>query len=99
MRAQEFLSNVPRIRGDYVDFYPVAALLHAGYVSTDSTTESGKKKVEGQLGLNTKDTAVSLCQLTLKPGDSFQIDGCPRDSTHDFPLNVFITAEGYLRLD
>ena len=99
MKAQEFLASVPRTRGDYLDFYPVAALLHAGYISTDSTFDSGDKKVEGKLGLNTKDTAVFLCQLMLKPGESFQIDDCPRESAHDFPLKVFITSDGYLRLD
>ena len=86
-------------RGNYLDFYPVAALLHAGYVSTDSALDSGEKSVEGKLGLNTKDTAVFLCQLMLKPGASFEVDDCPRDSACDFPLKVFITSEGYLRLD
>lgn len=99
MKAQEFLSRVPRTRGDYLDFYPVAALLHAGYISSDSTFERGERKVEGKLGLNTKDTAVFLCQLSLNLGESFEIDGCPRESAHDLPLKVFMTSDGYLRLD
>ena len=99
MPAQEFLEKVPRTRGDYLDFYPIAALLHAKYISTDSTTESAGKKVEGQLGVTMKKTAVFLCQLTLPSGKSFQIDGCVRESACDFPVNVFITSEGYLRLD
>jgi hypothetical protein len=99
MPAQEFLKAVPRKRGDYLDFYPAAVLLHAGYVSTDSTTESGGERVKGKLGLNTYDTAVFLCQLMLKPGESFKINDCPRDSAHNFPLKVFITSEGFLRLD
>jgi hypothetical protein len=99
MPARKFLASVPRPRGDYLDFYPAAALLHAGYVSTDSTSRTGDDKVVGKLGMNTKDTAVILCQLMLNPGESFEVDGNPRHSWHNFPLTFFITAEGLLRLD
>jgi hypothetical protein len=99
MTAQEFVSHVPRIRGDYLDFYPAAALLHAKYIGTD--VESGKpgKMIEGSLGLNTHETAVSFCQFALPAGESFQSYNAPRNSWHDFPCCIFITAEGYLRLD
>jgi hypothetical protein len=99
MKAQEFLKQVPRVRGNYLDFYPVAVLLHARYISTDSTTERSGTKVIGTLGLNAQDTAIFLCQLTLPPGESFQFNNCPRDSAHNFPVTLFMTAEGYLRLD
>ena len=32
-------------------------------------------------------------------GESFQINNCPRDSAANLPLKVFMTADGYLRLD
>ena len=99
MKAQDFLAHVPRRSNDYLDFYPAAALLHAGYVSTDSTTETGGTKVRGTLGLTMQDTAVFLCQLILPPGESFQINNCPRDSAYNFPVKMFMTADGYLRLD
>lgn len=99
MSAQEFLKKVPRIRGDYLDFYPIAALLHANYINTDSTVESAGKVVDGQLGVTMKKTAVFLCQLMLPVGESFYIDGCARESACNFPLNVFITSEGYFRLE
>jgi hypothetical protein len=44
MSAREFLSHVPRPRGDYLDFYLAATLLHAGYVSTDTTTSGAGEK-------------------------------------------------------
>lgn len=100
MKAQDFLTHVHRQRGDYLDFYPAAALLHAGYITTDSVTSTGRgTEIEGKLGGNLQDTAVFLCQLVLPPGESFQINNCPRDSAHNFPIKVLMTAEGYLRLD
>lgn len=99
MSANEFLKGVPRTHGEYVDFYSAAALLHAGYVSTDSTTESGGEKKRGTLGIDTRDTAIFLQQLMLPKGDKFQIDGCPRESAIDFPVTFFITADGYLKLE
>ncbi len=99
MIAQEFLAHVPRQRGDYLDFYPAAALLHANYISTDLESDRSGKTIEGKLGFNTHETAVMLCQLILPPGESFQINHCPRDSWHNFPVMMFMTAEGYLRLD
>jgi hypothetical protein len=99
MTGQEFLKHVERKRGDYLDFYPVAALLHGGYITTDSETTTGTKIAGAKLGVNMQDTAVVLCQLILPPGESFQINKCPRDSWHNFPVKMFMTADGYLRLD
>jgi hypothetical protein len=99
MKAQEFLADVPRPRGDYVDFYPIAALVHAGYICSDSVTESHGQTITGKIGVNTHETAVMLCQLALPAGQSFEIDGSPRESWHGFPMRLFMTAEGYLRLD
>lgn len=99
MRAQDFLSNVPRKRGDYLDFYAVAGLLHAGYISSDSTVDSGGERKRGTLGLDTLNTSVFLCQLMLPQGESFQFNDCPHDSAHNFPVRIFITADGYLKLE
>src|SRR5947207_15222760 len=78
MDAQTFLAAVSRPRTDYSDFFQVAALLHAGYIGTDSITEIRGEKIPGRLGATTRDTSIFLCQLMLKPGESFEIDGCPR---------------------
>ena len=99
MKAQDFLAHAPRPRGDYIDFYPVAALMHAGYIASNSPNNRGGETIKGKLGFNTKDTSVFMCQLLLNTGESFEIDGCPRKSADDFPVKLFITAEGYLRLD
>jgi hypothetical protein len=99
MKAQEFLAHVPRPRGDYVDFYSVAALLHANYIRSNSTLDHSGEKFQGQFGVNMRDTSVVLCQLMLPPGESFEINKCPRESWHDSDITLFITSEGYLRLD
>src|ERR1041384_4650564 len=99
MKAQEFLKHVARKRGDYLDFYPVAALLHAGYVTTETITEIGRTVAGAKLGVTLQDTALILCQLMLPLGESFQFNKVPRHSMHDFPVTIIMTAEGYLRLD
>jgi hypothetical protein len=100
MRAQEFLAMVPRPRGDYIDFYPAAALMDSGYIRSDSRHERGDQKVQGKFGFSTKDIAQYMCQLVLAPGEVLKMEGFPpRDSAHNFPVRVFMTSEGYLRLD
>ena len=99
MSAQELLKNVHRSRGDYLDFYPVAALLHGNYIATDSSGERSGQQFQDKLGLNTQETAVFLCQLMLPQGESFQFNNCGRESAAKFPLKMFMTADGYLRLD
>ena len=99
MRAQDLVAKVARNKGDYTDFYGLAAMLHAGYLATDSTTESSGEKRRGTLGLDAQSTAVSLCQLALPKGESFTFNDCPRDSWHDFALNFFITSQGILKLE
>lgn len=99
MPAQELVVKVPRNSNDYTDFYGLAAMLHSGYISTDSTTESRGEKRRGTLGLDMQDTAVFLCQLALPRGESFTFNECPRDSLYDFPLKVFITSTGLLKLE
>jgi len=99
MSASEFLNGVPRTRGDYVDFYSVATLLHAGYVSTNSSVESNGEIRRGTLGLDTQTTAIFLQQLMLPIGESFQINGCPRESACNVPVTFFITADGYMKLE
>ena len=99
MEAQEYLKLVPRVRNDYVDFYPVAGLLHGNYISTDTSTDSGGHTIKGKLGGDMQATSIFLCQLMLTPNESFKIAGCDRRSAHDFQLKIFINADGYLRLD
>jgi hypothetical protein len=99
MTAQEFVTHVPRLHGDYSDFYTAAALLQAKYIDTDMQSGEPGKLVRGSLGRNTSEAAVSFCQFALPAGESFQIYSAPRNSWHDFTCNVFMTAEGYLRLD
>jgi len=100
MKAQDFLTHIRRTRGDYLDFYPVAALLHAGYITTDSETNTHDgKTIKGKLGEDLQNTAVFLCQLVLPPGESFQFNNCGRESAYSFPVKIFMTADGYLRLD
>lgn len=99
MPAQELVAKIARVRHDYTDFYGLAAMLHGGYISTDSTTNSGGEKKRGTLGLDTQSTAVSLCQLALPQGQSFTFNNCPRDSWHNFPVKIFITGQGLLKLE
>lgn len=100
MKAQEFLSHVARPRRDYIDFYPVAALLQARYIATDAITEHHRgMTITGQLGADSRETALMLCQVMLPPGQSFEVNRVRRESLHNIPMLVFMTAEGYLRLD
>ena len=43
-------SSVPRLRGDYLDFYPAAALLQAKYIDTDVESGESGKLVKGSPG-------------------------------------------------
>jgi hypothetical protein len=99
MPIREFLLKVKRLRNDYTDFYGVAAMLHGDYMSTDTTTDSAGEKTRGTLGINTLDSAVALCQITLEPGESFMLNDCPRDSWYDFTAKIFITSQGFLKLE
>ncbi|QNN47484.1 hypothetical protein H9L17_04925 [Thermomonas brevis] len=99
IRAQELVAKVDRKHGNYTDFYTLAAMLHAGYITTDSTFESGGEKRRGTLGLDTQGTAVSLCQLALAKGESFTFNECARDSWHDAELKIFITSAGLLKVE
>lgn len=99
MPIRDFLLQVKRLRNDHTDFYGVAAMLHGGYMSTDTTSESGGEKMRGTLGIDTQSTAVALCQIALEPGQSFTQNDCPRESWHDFTANIFITIQGLLKLE
>lgn len=97
--AVELLALVPRIHNDHIDFYPLAGLLHAGFISTTSRLETGDgEKIVGKLGKSTRDTAGFLQQLTLRQGETYTFNNTQRDPV-DFPIEIFVTAEGYLRLD
>ena len=99
MPARDFLLRVKRVRNDYTDFYGVAAMLHAGYLATDSSSEQRGEKIRGTLGFDAQDTCVSLCQIALPRGESFTFNDCPRDSWQDFPVKIFITSNGLLKLE
>ena len=99
MPARELAQLVARTKNDHTDFYGLAALLHAGYMATDSSTEERGRTERGAFGFDTQDTSVSLCQLALEPGQSFTFNDCPRESWHDFPVKIFITSDGLLKLE
>ena len=99
MPARDFLLLVKRTQNDYTDFYGIAAMLHAGYMATDSSTEERGRTERGAFGFDTQDTAVSLCQLSMAPGESFTFNECARESWHDFPVKIFITSDGLLKLE
>ena len=99
MPARELALLVARQKNDYTDFYGLAAMLQAGYISTDSSAEQSGRKEHGSFGFDTQDIAVSLCQFTLPAGQSFTFNDCARDSWHDFPVKIFITSNGLLKLE
>ena len=99
MPARDLTLLVERKRNDYTDFYGLAAMLQAGYMATDSNTESRDRTEHGAFGLDMQDTAVSLCQLSMSPGESFTFDDCQMESWHDFPVKIFITSDGLLKLE
>ena len=100
MRGQDIVKHVRRDRGDYTDFYPLAGLMHAGFVACDTSFEAtGQPKLPNSLGPTTLDAAVAFCQMSLPAGESFTIEGCPRESWHDFAVRIFLTGPGYLKLD
>jgi hypothetical protein len=97
--AQEFAVKAARKNNDYTDFYGLAAMLHSGYISTDCKTESGGEETHGTLGKDMQETAVSLCQFALPLGETFTFNECPRKSWQDFPVKVFITGTGLLKIE
>lgn len=100
MSGPDLVKHVPRPRGDYKDFYPLAALLHAGYIATDSSVErTGLPKLHNTLGYTTQDAAAHLCQFTVPKGQSFFVDTTEYGSWHDFPVLFFLTGPGYLKLE
>lgn len=99
MPGRELVMLVARVRHDYTDFYGLAAMLQAGYIATDTSTERQGRTEHGALGFDTQGIAVSLCQLSLSPGESFTFNDCPRESWHRFPVKTFITSKGLLKLE
>lgn len=99
MSSQDLVAKIARPKGNYTDFYGLAAMLHAGYISTDSVTEEGGEKSRGTLGLDAQSTAVFLCQLALPKEEIFTFNDCLRESTHDFPVKFFITFNGLLKIE
>ncbi|NOZ52917.1 MAG: hypothetical protein GXP08_07195 [Gammaproteobacteria bacterium] len=93
--AKDFLRIVPRQTNDYRDYFIAANLMHAGYFDFDV----GNDKHTNPLGETSQETAIMFAQIMLPKGESFEINGCPRDSWHDFPVNVFSTARGFLKLE
>jgi hypothetical protein len=100
LNGYELTAHVPRTHGDYRDFYPLAALLHCGYVQTDSSVHlTNREKLYGALGYTTQDSAASLCQFSLPAGASFEIEGVVYNAYgKDFAVNFFLTGSGYLEL-
>ena len=99
MPGRDLALLVDRVRHDYTDFYGLAAMLQAGYIATDASTEQQGRTEHGALGFDTQGIAVSLCQLALPAGESFRFNDCPRESWHNFPVKAFITSKGLLKLE
>lgn len=100
VRGQDLVSHVRRQRGDYTDFYPLAGLMHAGFIACDTTFKPpGQPEILNSLGPSTQDAAIAFAQLALPAGETIQIEGCARDSWKDFPVRIFLTGPGYLKLD
>lgn len=100
MRGQDVVKHVVRTRGDYTDFYELAGLMHAGFIACDTTVQMPEQpKQFNSLGPATIDAAIALAQLALPRGESFHIENCLRESWHDFPVRIFLTGAGYLKLD
>lgn len=97
MEIRDFLKQVDRSRNDYTDFYGVAAMLHGGYISTDTTTTD--EPIRGALGIDSQCTAITLCQIALEPGQFFIENKLPRESWYDFSAKIFITIQGLLKLE
>ena len=95
MPAKDLLGLVPRRKNDYRDFFVAANLMHAGYFDFNAGTE----KCTNSLGVTSRDTAINFAQIMLPEGESFEINGCSRNSWHDFHVKAFSTAKGFLKLE
>jgi hypothetical protein len=103
LAIQDLLKVVPRPKGNHLDFYPLAILLHAGYLQTDTTTERNWGHVRtteiGKLGFDTKESAQTLFQISLPKGESFVVNKVPRESWCDAEIVIFLTANGAIKLE
>lgn len=88
----ELLKLVPAETETHLDFYPVAVLIHAGYLQTDTTTSSGSLDEKnfpdkrGRLGFDTRETALLLFDVS-------------KDSEWANVARIFLTADGNLKLE
>jgi hypothetical protein len=88
----ELLTLVPANTKTHLDFYPLAVLLHAGYLQSDTTTSSGALDEKnfpdkrGRLGFDTRETALLLFDVS-------------KDSKWATEVRVFLTASGNLKLE
>jgi len=99
MFATDLLKHVRRVHNDHRDYYGVAALLHAGYLETDSISRRPEHAPNQKFGFDTQDIAVSLCQLMLPEGMTYNFNGDIRESWHNFPVRIFITSNGLQKLE
>ena len=90
---------VPKRKGDFTDFYALAALFDAGYIETDSEFDNGGVKGRGMFGASAKDNARTLYQISVPPGHTYMVNDCPRESWHDIDVSVFLTGLGILKLE
>lgn len=97
--TQDAVKLVERKNGDYTDFIPMAILLHADYIETDTTNSEGTEKIKGTLGFHTKDTAQSLALVATPRGEYCEVNGFKNPSWSDMSAYVFITANGALKLE
>lgn len=98
MEIHEWLQSVPRPSNSYRDFYPAAALFHAGLVEANTLASQGRPP--GAVSDTIKGTAEALCQMTLPKAEFFLTsDGLRRESWSDAGFTVNVTADGLLKLD
>ncbi|MFV3331879.1 hypothetical protein ACNFIA_13180 [Pseudomonas sp. NY15437] len=99
LSIQDAVGLIDEKSGSYVDFMPLAILLHAGYIETDTENSFGREKVKAKFGFDTKSIAENLALVATPEGKSRDINGIKQQSWSSMEAYVFITAPGALRLE
>lgn len=100
MLARDLIVTIPRVHGNYRDFYGLAGLIHDGLIAADTEGDKHNLTLAGSVGADMRDTAAILNQLILPPGETFAFDGYPeRESWNDFPMSLFLTSKGLFKIE
>ena len=97
--ADDVVDRVPRPTGTHRDFYPLASLLHADLLTTDTGFNRGNESAKGTLGSTTQDTASFLDQIAAPKGTSVKFHDAEHESIRGAPISFFMTNAGYSRLE